>query len=326
MYTHYTAAFWLLAGLGWLFWARPDLRRDALLANVGAAVLFLPWVSGVLADFDSPTTKILSELEPFTLDFVSTALAHWAIGFPYSVLGLDRLPGTLGLVLIISALGRGRRRPLAALPRRAAEARPAASSSSPPSPSPRRSARRCSAPSQPTSSAPATSPSPGPGLALLAAAFVTAAPRRLWIAPTALLLVAFAIAAVKMQGTDFERPKFEAAAEFVDAEAGPGDVVIDAAVFSPGPMSALDVWLDRGPPDPARRPAPAGRPSVQRLRPRAHARGDRATAGREAQGGRIVIVTNRVAGQRLRPAGRPDPAPAPAALRAGQRGVLPRRS
>ena len=122
MYTHYTAAFWLLAAFGWLVWARPDLRRDALIANVGAAILFAPWISGVLADFNSPTTKILSELEPFTLDFVSTALAHWAIGFPYSVLGLDQLPGTLGLVLIVSRAGHGRRGPLAAVPRRAAAA------------------------------------------------------------------------------------------------------------------------------------------------------------------------------------------------------------
>ena len=195
MYTHYTAAFWLLAGFGWLLWARPDLRRDALLANVGAAVLFLPWVSGVLADFDSPTTKILSELEPFTLDFVSTALAHWAMGFPYSVIGLDKLPGTFGLVLIIVALVAA----AAGLWLRFRDGRP-------------RTDRRlvlvaALALAAPVGEALFSAVSTDllgtrnlavswPGLALLVAAFVTAAPRRLWIGPTALLLAAFAISAV----------------------------------------------------------------------------------------------------------------------------------
>ena len=293
MYTHYTAAFWLLAGLGWLLWARPDLRRDALLANVGAAVLFLPWVSGVLADFDSPTTKILSELEPFTLDFVTTALAHWAIGFPYSVIGLDQLPGTLGLVLIIAALvvaavglwlrfrdGLPRIAPGLVLVIALALAAPLGEAFFSAISTDLLGTRNLAV--------------SWPGLALLVAAFVTAAPRRLWIAPTALLLVAFAIAAVKMQGTDFERPRFEAAAQLVDAEAGPGDVVIDAAVFSPGPMSALDVWLKED-----HRILRAGQPQQDDhpfnafdrvLTPEEIA--DR--AAREARGGRIVIVTNRV--------------------------------
>lgn len=293
MYTHYTAAFWLLAGLGWLFWARPDLRRDALLANVGAAVLFLPWVSGVLADFDSPTTKILSELEPFTLDFVSTALAHWAIGFPYSVIGLDRLPGTLGLVLIVAALLTA----AAGLWLRFREGRPRLD--------PRLILVVALALAAPVGEALFSAVSTDllgtrnlavswPGLALVAAALVTAAPRRLWIVPTALLLTAFVISAVKMQGTDFERPKFEAAAEFVDAEAGPGDVVIDAAVFSPGPMSALDVWLKED-----HRILRAGQPQQDDHPFNAF---DRVLTpeeitekvAREAEGGRIVIVTNRV--------------------------------
>ena len=149
------------AGLGWLFWARPDLRRDALLANVGAAVLFLPWVSGVLADFDSPTTKILSALEPFTLDFVSTALAHWAIGFPYSVLARpaagDARPRPDHRRPVVAAVGVWLRF-RDGLPQvnqglvLVAAARPLGAAS----------ARRSSARFQQTSSARAISPSPGP--------------------------------------------------------------------------------------------------------------------------------------------------------------------
>ena len=38
MYTHYTACFVLAAQLGWLFWAHPEARRPALIANAAAAV------------------------------------------------------------------------------------------------------------------------------------------------------------------------------------------------------------------------------------------------------------------------------------------------
>ena len=59
MYTHYTAAFVLIAQLGWLFWAMPEARKAALLSNVGAAILFLPWLPVFVfqgaEDFTTPT-------------------------------------------------------------------------------------------------------------------------------------------------------------------------------------------------------------------------------------------------------------------------------
>ena len=65
VYTHYTAVFVLGAQLLWLLWAHPEARRPALLANLGAALAFLPWISGLIADLNSPTTKILGALQPF---------------------------------------------------------------------------------------------------------------------------------------------------------------------------------------------------------------------------------------------------------------------
>ncbi len=66
MYSHYTCAFLLAAQAVWALATQPAARRAVLLANAGAAVLFAPWVTGLLADFDSPTTKILDKLAPFT--------------------------------------------------------------------------------------------------------------------------------------------------------------------------------------------------------------------------------------------------------------------
>ena len=100
VYTHYTAVFVLGAQLLWLLWAHPEARRPALLANLGAALAFLPWISGLIADLNSPTTKILGALEPFDLHTVTIVLEHWSIGYPYRFVGLGSVPGTIGLILI----------------------------------------------------------------------------------------------------------------------------------------------------------------------------------------------------------------------------------
>src|SRR5439155_1296281 len=70
VYTHYTSGFALAAQLLWVLWAHPEARRAALLANLGAVVGFLPWLPGLIADFNSPTTKILAAAGPFNLHTV----------------------------------------------------------------------------------------------------------------------------------------------------------------------------------------------------------------------------------------------------------------
>src|SRR4051794_13303289 len=100
MYSHYTVAFALVAQLAWVLWAYPEARKAALLANVGAAVLFLPWLSGLRNDLNSPTQDILSALSPFTAHDVRIALERWVIGYPYVRLPLADVPGVVGLVLV----------------------------------------------------------------------------------------------------------------------------------------------------------------------------------------------------------------------------------
>src|SRR5207302_1257899 len=53
LYSHYTAAFPLAAQLLWLLWAHPGARVPAILANVGAAVAYVPWIPGYVADTKS---------------------------------------------------------------------------------------------------------------------------------------------------------------------------------------------------------------------------------------------------------------------------------
>ena len=82
-YTHYTCAFVLGAQFLWLLWAHPHARRPALLANVAAAALVIPWIPGLVNDFTSPTVKILAALSPFDAFDVRIDLEHWAVGYPY---------------------------------------------------------------------------------------------------------------------------------------------------------------------------------------------------------------------------------------------------
>ena len=106
MYTHYTGGFALAGQLLWLLWTHPDARRPALLANAGAAVAFLPWLSGFRGDLDSPTIRILDAANPFTPHFVRLSVEHWAIGYPAfdPNTRLPDLPGVPALILLALAL------------------------------------------------------------------------------------------------------------------------------------------------------------------------------------------------------------------------------
>lgn len=103
MYTHYTTAFVLGAQLLWLLWAHPEARRVALLANVGAALAFAPWVPSVLEDFRSPTIGILSDLQGDGFDVKREAVENWAFGYPYN--SIADFPGRLAVAVALIALG-----------------------------------------------------------------------------------------------------------------------------------------------------------------------------------------------------------------------------
>ena len=250
VYSHYTSAFALAAQLVWVLWAHPQARRPALAANAGAVVAFLPWLSGFRGDLRSPTTDILSALQPFTAHFVRTSLEHWAIGYPYAtpVTGLRELPGDAALVLlasglVLAALGlvitaRQRHSGAWRLDRRVVLV-------------------LALAVSVPLGEALASALSSNlfgtrnlaaswPAFALCLAAFLVAAGRRLGIAAATLAIVAFAIGAAKMLDPDFARPDYRAVADVIDRRAAAGDVVLDGASIAPAGMpGALDDAFQR---------------------------------------------------------------------------------
>jgi 4-amino-4-deoxy-L-arabinose transferase-like glycosyltransferase len=246
VYTHYTSVFALLGQLLWLLRCHPEARRAALIANVGAAVAFLPWLSGLRGDLTSTTTDILSALQPFTWSYVKTSLMHWVIGYPYAtpISRIRDLPGIPALLLIALALVlalvghlRGLRGRLH-LDQRVALVVVLALS-------------------VPIGGAIASAigsnvlgtrnlAASWPALALCLAAFLVSAGRRLGTVAAALMIGAFALASAKLFGDDFRRPDFNSAAAYIDRAAAPGDVVVDGANLSPaGIPTPLDVTTDR---------------------------------------------------------------------------------
>lgn len=248
VYTHYTCVFLLAVQLLWLLWTHPEARRPALISTAAAAAGFLPWLGGALADFDSPTTDILASLSPLTAFDLRQALEHWTLGYPIPRVPLTDVPGTIALVplALTSALtvgglvatrGAAMREGLFRADRRTllvillALSIPAGVVLfSAVGPTSMVSARNLAA--------------SWPALALALATVVLACGTRLRLAAAGLAVVAFGIGAVKMVDSDYARPQYEKASEFILERSTPRDVVIDeAVVLSPGPVSPIDPYL-----------------------------------------------------------------------------------
>jgi len=261
VFTHYTSVFALAGQLGWVLWAYPGARRAAIVATAAAIVGFLPWLSGLQVDLQSPTTDILSALQPFEPWFVRSSLVHWAIGFPYSLPGtrvadLPGIPALIALAIAVcTALGALLH---AALRRRL-----------------RRPDRRLVlvivlAASVPVGEALVSAVGSNlfgtrnlaaswPAFALCLAALLVAAGPRLGIAAAALAIAAFAVGGIKLLDRDFRRPNYEAAVAFVDRNADQGDVVVDGASLTPGGIPSVFDLAFAG----RRRVYPLGRPEVR---------------------------------------------------------------
>ena len=249
--SHYTSVFAFAAQLGWVLWAHPEARRSALAATAGAVALFSPWTGGLLADLDSPTTQILAALSPFTWASVRFSLTHWVIGYPAAIaFGLGDFPGVaaVGLLVLAAVLAAGgsaaRALRTSGGPRAAGVDRrvvlivllalsgPGATALLDPLGVHLFSVRNLAA--------------SWPAAALAFAALLVAPRRRVAVAAVAIALAAFAVAAVQLSHPRFANPDYAGAAGFVDRQAGPRDVVIDATgELSPGPATGLDVVLER---------------------------------------------------------------------------------
>ena len=247
MYSHYTAIYFLAAQLIWLLVVSPGSRLPALAATAGAVVLYLPWVPSMLDDLDSPTLPILEAIQ-------GTGITEKWLGIKQLLAGQPLVDPTL-LPLLLLAIG-------------AAVVLAGFLINRKPGSSPGRSPD------------PAAIPTPNQGLALLLAlTFVTAICEALlavigtdtfgsrnlaatWaglpalvgvlaascspavgLTGVALLLAGFGVGTARVVDTGTATLDFKAAAEWIDENAGPDDVVYDATFVSPVPLTSLDAYL-----------------------------------------------------------------------------------
>lgn len=297
MYTHYTAAFVLAAQLLWLLWAHPAARRPALLANLGAGVLYLPWIAGLAADVGSPTTDLLYSIQGEGLAVKLRSIGSWAIGYPYKTLSdfLGPVPAllaaagfaaaaTVGLLRHLRARASGSPRPPPVSPGMALAVALAASNI----------ALALlfllvtgndllSARGLVTASA---------GLSLLAGAVLASAGRLWGSACTVLVAACLAFGAGQTLATENRLPDFKSAAARIEAEAGPGDVVVDlslAAGATPVPLTPLDAYLGQDRPE-HRIGLPEGEPPFLPQTPVPDAATLLRKAVRQARGGSLIVV------------------------------------
>ena len=254
LYSHYTCVFVLAAQVLWVLWKHREALRPCILANVGVAVGFAPWIPGFISDNDSPTTKILDALQPFDLGAVSNAIENWAVGYPY--IPESVLPGTVaqlmiaaGLVLAAAASGP---RLWGSLERYGA----AAVRRIPPGAALVALLALSTVIGEAIFSAVGTNllgarnlNAAWPGFALAIGGLIAAAGIPLMIVSGALVLGGYASGAVQTLGDEASRPDYAGVAAAIEERWSPGDVVVDGVAFTPVPQTGLDVYLPQTHPE-----------------------------------------------------------------------------
>jgi MFS family permease len=305
MYTHYTAAFVLVAQLAWLLWAHPECRKPALIANLAAAMLYLPWVPDLLDDTGSPTIEILSALQGSGFAAKRLSVEVWAIGYPFR--SPHQLPGTLAAVLglagfvVAAAAGLVRH-----LQRRKAVAAGGSDDAERPALLSKgmvlvialaASTAVCElvillltgndlfgARNLTTSSA---------ALALLIGGVLASAGRSWGTICTIMVIACFGIGAARTLQTTNELVDFKSAAAYVDSAAGPDDVIVDllSPRVTPVPLTSLDAYLPQGRAE-FRPLLPEGEPPFLPSSPIPESAELLSEAVRDAQGERLVLLVS----------------------------------
>ena len=247
MYCHYTVAFVLAGQLIWLLIYHPAARKGAILANLGAVLLYLPWVPGYLADSDSPTTPILEALQGYGFEakrlaveqvlFWEVTAEPWTLASRWDVLLLAA--GVL-LAAVAATVALARRESIVAWVRRLDPAITLTVILIFATPVGAFLLGRFSTDVFGTRNIAAM----WIGLPVAIGALLYAAGRYWGTVATLLVVAGLTIGAVKIADGSRSEIGYDEAAEYVEARFGPGDSVVSTSQFTPVPYTPLDAYLD----------------------------------------------------------------------------------
>lgn len=297
MYAHYTSAFVLIAQLGWLAWAHREAIGAALMANVAAALTYVPWIPSAVADTRSPTIDILEALQGSGLEVKLEAVLTWGFGYPF--VGLGQVPGRFLVILAVAALAGA----VAVGSMRHLQGRASWRSPSPGMvlvlaiglATPLAETALLLIAGSDLLGARNLNTSSG-GLALSIGAVLAAAGPVVGSVCALAVLATFGIGAARTLEPESTVIAFDRAGAFVDAEARPGDIVVDAvsALVTPVPLTPLQLYAER---DADYEPfLPLGAPPFlpfQSQPPPAEELLKQAFAEAEADGGRVLVLAGR---------------------------------
>ena len=231
-YTHYTAVFLLALQLAWALWTQPRARAPLVLANVAAALTYIPWLNGFREDLHAP--NYISAVAPFNIHSVENILESvWIVSGPLTValIVAGLLIGAYGLAAKVKdGAVRVRWRPSSRLfllvllgfgptvliilyswIRADIFATPFFIYS-------------------------------WPAWAILIGALVCVPPRPLWTLAVGLTVAAYAVGAIRMLGERAQRPDINAAVSYVGQAGQRNDPIVCQCLLG-GPDSELDVAL-----------------------------------------------------------------------------------
>ena len=240
MYSHYTAVFFLAAQLGWLVVVSPSSRIPGLAATAGAVVLYLPWLPSMLDDFDSPTLQILEAIQ-------GTGLSDKWLGFKQLIAGQPLVDPVLLPLLLIAAGGVVLAVGLLRHPREDQQDH---------DPTPAEGLALIICLTIATGVCEALLALVGTdtfgarnlaatwaGLPALIGVVAAMASPAVGLVGAVLVLAGFGAGTVRVADPGTASLDFRSAAEWIDQQAGPDDVIYDATFVSPVPLTSLDAYL-----------------------------------------------------------------------------------
>jgi Dolichyl-phosphate-mannose-protein mannosyltransferase len=320
MYSHYTSVFLLVAQASWALLTQPASRRDLVVANVFAAIGFLPWLPVLIKHSHSPGTMVIGFLQPFGPQAVRINLSHWAVGHPF--LPLSTVPGPIAIAMVAGGCAVG---VVAAI----LKVRQSTSTGFLPRPSSPCVLVGVLALALPVGlivySSLGTSiwdqrnlVASSPALAVAIAALVTSANGRARVAAVCLVTGGFAIGGAELLSSSNQRPDYGAVAAFIGRDGTRTDPVAELPGLTPGPLTEVDAAFAHGglwtrQRRPVIRIGQASRDAVLRAPPYAElpappASALAARAASLARGGKLFVVSFGAAPvAALRTAGRLDP-------------------